>query len=90
VDCSLEVGRLIWLGGVNSSIGTVCTALLTKVGASFVAMQGSVLSLGGPAGSCVAAGSVLSLGGLVHSCVAEGSSLATKGEGIGAAHGTGT
>jgi hypothetical protein len=45
-------------------------------------MQDSVLSLIGPAGSCVAAGSVLGLLGPAGSCVAAGSFL-TKGEGRG-------
>ena len=70
-------------------MGIVCTDLLTKVGASFVAMQGSVLGLGRPAGSYVVAGSVLSLLGPAGSCVAAASSL-TKGEGVGAAPGTRT
>jgi hypothetical protein len=44
--------------GADSSIGNVCTALLTKIGVSeltFVAGQGSVLILEGLAGSCVIA-----------------------------------
>ena len=87
-------------------MGIVCTALLTTVGASLATMKGSVLSLEGPAGFCVAVGSVLSLLGPVGSCVAAGlvvslvepagscvaagSVLASKGEGVGAAPGTGT
>ena len=77
------------MGGTNSSMGNVCTALLTTVGASLDAMQDSVLSLRGPAGSCVAAGSVLGLLGPTGSCVTAGSFL-TKGEGMGAAPGTST
>jgi hypothetical protein len=56
VACSTKVWVLIWLGGADSSIGNVCTTLLTKIGASdltIVVGQGSVLILEGPAGSCV-------------------------------------
>jgi hypothetical protein len=59
-------------------MGTVCTALLTTVGISFLILEGpagscvtagSVLILLVPAGSCVAAGSVLSLMEPAGSCV---------------------
>jgi hypothetical protein len=78
VDCSTKVWVLIWLGGADSSIGNVCTTLLTKAGVSdstFVAGQGSVLILEGPAGSCVTTG-----------C----SYLTAKFEGAGEAPGIGT
>jgi len=68
---------LIWLGGANSSLGIVCTDLFTKAGVldlTFVAGPGSVLILGGPAGSCV-----------TTRC----SSLTAKVEGAGGAPGIG-
>jgi hypothetical protein len=77
VACSTKVWVLIWLGGADSSIGNVCTALLTKAGVSdlkFVAGQGSILILEGLASSCVTAG-----------C----SSLTAKVEGAGEAYGIG-
>jgi hypothetical protein len=77
VACSTKVWVLMWLGGVNSSIGNVCTTLLAKEGVSdltFVVGQGSVSILEGPAGSCVIAGS---------------SSLTAKVEGVGEALGIG-
>jgi hypothetical protein len=77
VACSTKVWVLICLGGADSSMGNVCTALLTKVGVldlTFVVGQGSVLILVGHAGSCVTPG-----------C----SSLTAKVEGTGGAPGIG-
>ena len=77
-------------------MGTVCTALLTTVGASFLILEGpagsyvtagSVLDLLRPASSCVIVGLVLSLMDPAGSCVTTG--LTSKG-GVGAAPGTGT
>jgi hypothetical protein len=79
------------MGGVNSSIGIVCTAVLTKKGASFVSMQGSVLILGDPAGSYVSVVAGSCVTAMVGSCVTAGSSfLTTKVEGVGGAPDTRT
>jgi hypothetical protein len=75
------VGGVTWLGDVISSMGTVCTALLTTGGASFLILEG-------PAGSCVTAGSVSDFLRPAGSCVTAG--LTSKGEGVGTAPGTGT
>jgi hypothetical protein len=77
VACSIKVWVLIWLGGADSSIGSVCTTLLTKTGASVLTVvvgQGSVLILEGPVDSYVTAGR---------------SSLTTKVIGVGEALGNG-
>jgi hypothetical protein len=80
-------------------MGTVCTALLTTVGTSFLILEGpagSCVAVGlvliflGPTGYCVAVGLVLSLVEPAGSCVAAGSVLTSKGEGVGVAPGSGT
>jgi len=64
-------------------MGTICTALLTTVGTSFLILEG-------PAGSCVTTGSVVSLVEPAGSYVAAGSVLTAKWEGGGTVPGSGT